>query len=99
MSDDFQKKLSNVNEQAEARFGKENWNTAVAALHRALPQGMSNADMTQILARPDPAGILYAGGREQLLTESDAGNRESELAYSRIRQQEREQHRKLKGRG
>jgi len=100
MSDEnFNKRLSDLEAQGKQRFGAENWDTTIAAIGRAVGSaGISRPAMDQILQQADPAAFLNNAGREQLINEASNGNRESEMAYSKMRNAEREQWRKLKGR-
>ena len=96
--DVFNRKVNEVDKSGATRFG-DSWKICLDALHRSTGGvGIERGAMEQILKTPDPAQLLERAGREQLLTEADGGNKESEYNYSKIREAEREQHRKLKGR-
>jgi hypothetical protein len=96
MTDDLTKRVAEVEAQAKVRFG-DDWTTALAAVGRATG-GIDPAVMKQLLATPDPASLLMVAGKEQLLVESDAGDKNAEYEFSRIREKERANHRKLRGR-
>jgi len=101
MSDDpnFNKRLSDLEAQGKQRFGDEGWSTTIAAVGRAVGSaGISRPAMDQILQQADPAAFLNTAGREQLIREASEGNRESDMAYSAMRDKERQAWRKLKGR-
>jgi len=98
VADEFDAKVAAVDKSGKTRFG-DNWEVCLDAVRRATGgAGIARQHMEEILKTPDPAQLLERAAREQLLTEADSGNKESEYAYSRIREAEREQHRKLKGR-
>jgi hypothetical protein len=87
--DDLNSKLSTIERDGKARFG-DDFDVAVAALKRAVPNGFSPADMAQIAAQPDAAGMIMQVGRHQLINEASDGNTASEAAYRKIRQAERD---------
>ena len=96
--DAFNRKVAETDKSGAVRFG-DNWRVCLDAVHRSTGgAGIERGAMEAILKTADPAQLLERAGREQLLSEADQGNRESEFAYSKIREAEREQHRKLKGR-
>lgn len=97
MPDELQDRVAAVDKDGRARFG-EHWEKAIGAVARANPAGIPVEQMRALLSTPDPAQFLFVAGREQLLVEADNGNKESDHLYSDIRQHEREQHRRLKGR-
>jgi hypothetical protein len=93
------REVNAVDAQAKQRFGEEQWATAIDALGKAAgPAGIPEDAMRQILQQPDPAGVLMNAGKEALLQRSDAGDTQAEYEFARIRQAEREQYRKLRGR-
>jgi hypothetical protein len=100
MADDpLQRQLAELDRKAKTRYGDDNWQTAVDAVGRAAGSGgIPEQAMKQVLATDDPSGLIYNAAKEQLLIESDSGNRESEYKYAAIRQKEREAYRKLRGR-
>jgi hypothetical protein len=97
MPDDFNAKLSAIEQSGQARFG-DDWKVSMEALRRAAPNGIPPADMAQIAAQPDPANTLMWLGRHQLIQEASDGSAESERAYQKIRQAERKAHAEYKGR-
>jgi hypothetical protein len=99
MADDkFNRDIAALNDNAKRRF--EHWeNVSVPALGRAVGEnGIPEAQMRQIMDTGNGEQILETAAREQLMKEADDGNKESEFAYREIRQAEREQWRKMKGR-
>jgi hypothetical protein len=99
MSDEtLNRRIAEVEQQAKTRFGSEAWETALSAVSRATGGGITADAMKEILKTPDPGNLLFTACREQLLNEADAGSKDSEYAYSKIREKERENHRRLKGR-
>jgi hypothetical protein len=104
MPDDLNQKLTAIERSGKARFGEEDWNASIEAVQRAVKQvapggGLSPADMEAITKNVDPAGTLMQIGRHQLMNEASEGNKESETAYTRLRQKERKAHAEYKGRG
>jgi hypothetical protein len=92
-------KAKDMEETGKARYG-EGWGQAIAAISRNIPRDVSGADvLKEVLKRPDPAGLLFAAGREALISEASEGNHDSEMTYSKIRAQEREAYRISRGRG
>ncbi len=81
------------------RFGETEWGHAIDAIGKAVgATGIPEQGMRQILSEADPAGVIMSAGKEALLQRSDAGDKEAEYQFAAIREKEREQHRKLKGR-
>ena len=98
MPDDFNAKLTAIEQSGKARFGEADWNTSIEALKRAAPNGLSASDMAQLAAQPDPAAAIMNIGRHVLMSEASDGNAESERAYTKMRQRERKAHAEYKGR-
>jgi hypothetical protein len=88
MPDDFSAKLNAIEQSGKARFG-DDWNTSIEALKRAAPNGLSASDMAQLAGQADPAAAVMLIGRHQLMQEASDGNKESEVAYTKLRQKER----------
>jgi len=85
-----------VEQAGSARYGADRWKASLDAIGRQ--GGVSEANMRQIVTAPDAAGLLYAMGREALLQQSDAGDHESERIYRQMREDERAEYRKYRGR-
>jgi hypothetical protein len=95
-----------VEADGKRRFGEEGWGQSLAAIGKALAAVQKeNPDVTagvvvkEAMRRPDPAGALFLAGREALIGQASEGDHDSENAYSKIRQREREEYRRSKGRG
>jgi hypothetical protein len=91
-------KLTAIEQSGRARFGEADWNTSVAALRRAAPNGLSAGDMAQLAGQADPAAAIMLIGRHQLMNEASEGNTEAEASYQKIRAAERQRYREYKGR-
>jgi hypothetical protein len=99
MTDDaLAKKLSAIEKNGETRFGKDGWDTAIAAVGRLTPKGIPPEQMRAIADSDDPAGFLMNAGRHQLMDEASNGSKEAEAAYTALRHKEREAHARSKGR-
>jgi hypothetical protein len=98
MADDFGKKLAAIEQSGKSRFGEKDWDAAMAAIRKAAPNGIGEAEMRQVAAQADPAQLLFALGKHALIDQASNFDRESEDAYSAIRQAERRKHNERKGR-
>jgi hypothetical protein len=97
MPDDLASKLASIDTSGANRFG-DDWKVGMEAIKRAAPNGISPAEMAQIAANPDPAGLLMNLGRHALMQQASDGDKEAEAAYTKIRQRERKAHAEYKGR-
>jgi hypothetical protein len=95
----FNQDVANLDARGKQRYGEKPWADCIDAIAKSVPGGIPEAAMAQILTQPDPANFIFTAGREALLNRADGGDKEAEYAFAQIRQAEREQHRKLKGRG
>jgi hypothetical protein len=92
-------KAKDMEETGKQRYG-EHWGQAISAISRNMPRDVNGADvLKEVLKRPDPAGLLFAAGREALIAEASEGNFDSERTYAKMRQEEREAYRISRGRG
>ena len=97
MTDDkFIQDVNKTEASGKARYGDNRWQACVDAISRQ--GGISEANMREIVTRPDAAGLLYSMGKEALLHQSDNGDHESERIYRMLREEERSQFRKDRGR-
>lgn len=96
--DELEKRAKAVTQEGVARFGQDDWQKMLSAVHRANPGGIAPEAMGQVLAQANAVELLSVAGREILIREASDGDRASDAAYSAIRQKEREAHRRLKGR-
>lgn len=94
-----------VEEDGKRRFGDEGWSQSLGAIGKALAAVQKeNPDVTpgrvvqEAMKRPDPAAALYYAGREALIGFASEGDHDAEVAYSKIRAQEREEHLKSRHR-
>ena len=94
-----------VEEDGKRRFGEEGWGQSLAAIGKALAAVQKdNPDVTAgtvvqaAMRRPDPAGALFTAGREALIGQATEGDHDAERAYSAMRQKEREEHLRARGR-
>jgi len=95
----FNRKIHEIEESGKSRFGEDNWKLCMEAIRRSTNNaGIPIDSMRQIASTTDPAHLLFTAGKEILLNESDNGNRESEIRYNAIRNEEREAHKRLRGR-
>ena len=92
------KVAATIEQDGVTRYGKDNWQTLVGAVHRAVPKGVN---LAQIPARQiqtgDAANALARAGKEALAAAGSNGDRESEVAYSKIRSEERTAYRRSRG--
>jgi len=96
MTDDkFIQDVNKTEASGKARYG-DKWQACIDAIGRQ--GGVSEANMREIVTRPDAAGLLYSMGKEALLHQSDNGDHESERIYRMLREEERSQFRKDRGR-
>lgn len=96
--DDFANRVQKVDADGKARFGEANWNQMMDAIKAQTNGGVPVDVMKNVLAQPDPTRLLADGGKEALLSLSDSGDHEAEKTYRVIRQKEREDYRKGRGR-
>ncbi len=94
--DDFENLVQRIDAEGKQRFG-DDWPRLLGAVGRQTG-GLTPEAMKQVLAQPDPAAQLARAGRENLLTEVANGNRDSERAYAEMRERERAEYRRYKGR-
>jgi hypothetical protein len=94
-----------VEEDGKRRFGDEGWSQSLGAIGKALAAvqkdnpGVTAGTVVQAaMQRPDPAGALFTAGREALIGQASEGDHDAEVAYSKIRQREREEHLRARGR-
>lgn len=97
MSDDLVARVQQLDEEGRQRFGDE-WSKYIDAIGRANPSGIAPEAWRQILARQDAADLVVAGGREALVNMATNGDKEAEYTYGKIREQERQNWRRYKGR-
>ena len=92
----LQRRAQEVEQQGKSRFGDAEWANLVGAVGRARP---SDEMIANSLASPNAVSEFAQAGKQVLLQEMSGGDANAERAYGEIRAREREQHRKLKGRG
>jgi hypothetical protein len=92
------RRISELNAEGMRRFG-ETWGHSMSALGRAVPGGLTPEAVDSVLnSQQDHAQLFMNAGVERLLQESDDGNKESEAQYSAWRDEQRQAHRKSRGR-
>jgi hypothetical protein len=94
--------LAKVAQQIESdgvtRFGKDNWPVLIGAVHRAVPPGVNPAEiLAAAIKTGDAANALARAGKEALAAAGSGGDREAEVAYSKIRNEERTAYRRSRG--
>jgi hypothetical protein len=100
--DAFGKRLLEIEKSLKSADGEQNFNDSMAAVKRA--GGIPADFMQRIAERPDAANVIGTLGREALLAECSKYNEDAALSgaaekvYSRIREKERSEWRKMKGR-
>src|SRR5215469_12220536 len=94
--DPFVQAVAKTEAAGKSRYGDERWNACVDAIGRN--GGVSEVQMRELVQMPDPAGFVYQLGKESLLRLSDAGDHSAEATYRELREQERQSHRKMRGR-
>jgi hypothetical protein len=100
--DKYKSKITKTDADGEARYGKEQWHSAIGAIGRAVPNGVAPDQMKQVLDGPDAAGHLYQVGRAALAEqiEGKPGERidpDLEAQWTNMRAAEREAFRKRRG--
>src|ERR1700720_3785894 len=97
MSDEeYNAACNRVHEQGKSKYS-DRFESAIDGIRKAAaPHGGVNRDALEaIVQRPDAADELMRAGREAVLSLS-TDDPDMEQAYRKIRQAEREEHRKLK---
>jgi hypothetical protein len=85
MSDDLVRRAEQVEQEGRTRYG-DDWSKYVDAIGRMNPNGIAPEAMHAVLGQQNAADILAAGGKEALVNLSDAGDREAEREYAKIRE-------------
>ena len=87
-----------VNDNGVRRFGQDRWSQSVAAFSKSLPRHISGAEAVKAACtQPDPAGAVFAAGRDALINQATNGDDEAEQIYSAMRAEERQAYRISKG--
>lgn len=88
-----------VEQRGREKYGNDVWPELVASLGRA---GIVGQPVAQAIVQPDAVDRIARTAREALLLEVGGNDtsvaRNAERTYTEIREAEREQYRKLKGR-
>jgi hypothetical protein len=94
----FVARVQRVDEEGRQRYGDQ-WGVLLDAISKQNPQGINNDVMAHVVAQPNAADILAAGGRDAMINLATAGDQHADRAYSQMREAERREYRLLKGRG
>jgi hypothetical protein len=99
MNDDeaLARKAQEIENTGVGRYGEKSWRQSIAAISRV--PGINTTEVVREVAKQaDPAGYLFAAGREVLINEATNGDGDAERIYSQMRREEREAHWASKGR-
>jgi hypothetical protein len=91
------KAAADVEADGKRRFG-DNWPDLIGAVSKLMPAGTNPADVLRIAIRSgDAAGAFERAGHEALAELASNGDREAEMAFSKMRSKQRAAYRRSRG--